>query len=152
MPIINSEIKNLDLNTDSLDIRFKTRLPMFKEIEYLGIVNKVEIERNVKTKYGIGHKAIVEYGINVEEFDGTLNEKPLKQIYYISQSKQSRFAKMYETLTGESIGKQISLRNLIGKKCVVTISHYTNQEGDVYDNVASIRRLKDSIDITKGTL
>ncbi|AXU29191.1 TPA: hypothetical protein ACKONR_001186 [Clostridioides difficile] len=136
-----------------LIIEFMGREPKLeKNKAYLAQVNDVKIQKNVPTTYGVADKLLVEYNVFKENANGDFDIVTIKQSYFLPKSEDSRFGQMYKGLTGKSLSNRVNLVELLNKKCLVSIEHYTNKNGDTFDNIASLKRLKDEFDINQGII
>ena len=59
---------------------------------------------------------------------------------------------MYKILAGKSLSNKVNLAELLNKKCLVYIDHHTNENGDTFDNIVSLKRLNDGFDINQGII
>lgn len=136
-----------------LIIEFKGREPKLeKNKEYLAQVNDVKLQRKVPTMYGVGDKLLVEFNVFKENTNGDFDIVTIMQSYFLSKNEDSRFGQMYKTLVDKSLSNKVNLAELLNKKCLVSIEHYTNQNGDTFDNIASLKRLKDEFDVNQGII
>ncbi len=60
------------------------------------------------------------------------------------------FDNLIVELFGRHVGRTFDLEELKGKECLVKICHYTNEQGDTFDNVESVRAI--GLPINGGTL
>ncbi len=136
-----------------LIVEFMGREPKLeKNKEYLAQINDVKIQKNVSTTYGVLDKLSMEFNIFKENTNGDFDIVTITQSYFLSKSEYSRFGQMYRVLTGKSIGNRVNLAELLNKKCLVSIDHYTNKNNDTFDNIASLKKLNDEFDINQGII
>ena len=136
-----------------LIIEFIGREPKLeKNKEYLAQVNDVKLQRKVATAYGVVDKLLIEFNVFKENTNGDFDIVTIIQSYLLSKNEGSRFGQMYKILAGKSLSNKLNLAELLNKKCLVYIEHYTNKNGDTFDNITSLKRLKDEFDINQGII
>lgn len=102
-------------------------------------ITGVEVERNCTTQYGIRDRAIVEYTFNVRDDNNILKPIVIKQRYLVSNHPGSRFDELVLSAIGRHVGKVFDIADLVGVTGIADITHYTRENGDVYEQVASIK-------------
>ena len=143
----------LDNIREDLIVEFKGREAQLEQNkEYISKVKDLKIHRNIPTMYGVGDAISVKFEIYKDTTKGNLDTVCIKQRYFLSKNKDSRFGQMYKSLTDKEVGNKINLAELIDKKCLVLIDHYESKNGDVFDNISKIKRLNDEFDITQGII
>ena len=139
--------------TGDLIVEFGARQPQLeKNKEYVSEVKNVSIQRNVPTSFGMADAISIEYHVYKENINGDFDIVIIKQKYFLSKSDQSRFGKMYRSLTGKTPEGRVNLAELIGKKCSVLIDHYERQNGDIFDNILEVKKLNDSFNLKEGMI
>ena len=136
-----------------LIIEFIGREPKLeKNKEYLAQVNDVKLQRKVPTAYGVVDKLLVEFNVFKEITNGDFDIVTIIQSYFLSKNEGTRFGQMYKILAGKSLSNKVNLAELLNKKCLVYIDHHTNENGDTFDNIVSLKRLNDGFDINQGII
>ncbi len=140
-------------STEDLIVDLGVRQPKLeKNKEYLSEVKNVSIQRNVPTQYGISDSISMEYHVYKENINGDSDIVVIKQKYFLSKGEQTRFGKMYKSLTGKTPEGRINLAELIGKKCSVLIDHNESENGDIFDNISEVKKLNDSFNLNEGMI
>lgn len=143
----------LENERTDLIIEFIGREPeLDKNKEYLAQVDDIKVQRKVPTPYGLGDKISVVFNVFKDNIDGNFDIVTIRQTYFLSKSEDSRFVQMYKSLTGKSLSTKVNLAELLNKKCLVYIDHYTNKNGDKFDNISSLKGIKDDFDINQGMI
>lgn len=140
-------------STGDLIVDLGVRQPKLeKNKEYVSEVKNVSIQRNVPTSLGIADCISMEYHVYKENINGDFDIVVIKQKYFAAKGEQSRFGKMYKSLTGKTPEGRLNLAELIGKKCSVLIDHYESKNGDIFDNILEVKKLNDSFNLNEGMI
>lgn len=107
-----------------------TTIPTLEEGEYDSVIKDVNFLRDCKTNYGFKDFFEIEHGITKGVTEHLKKEKIM-----ISQAENSRCYKFLLEIYKGNIPMQIDINDFIGKRCIVTIKHNTDEKGNVYANI-----------------
>lgn len=107
-----------------------TAIPTLAEGEYESVIKDVNFLKDCKTIYGFKDFLELEHGIK-----NGITEYSKKEKIMISQSENSRCYKFLLEFYKGNIPMQIDINDFIGKRCIVTIKHNTDEKGNVYANI-----------------
>lgn len=137
---INAEKANLDEIVSHC--RYE---PNVEEGTFLSISSNASYERNVRSTYGITDKLTIEFTIFKPGIGETIEEVPLKQSFYKSNSEKSLFHIICSELLGENPRHGFALKDLLAKPCEVVVTHNTTDKG-TFANITGIKRLFVDVD------
>ena len=107
-----------------------TTIPTLAEGEYESVIKDVSFLRTCKTNYGFKDFFELEHGIK-----NGITEYSKKEKIMISQAENSRCYKFLLEFYKGNIPTQIDINDFIGKRCIVTIKHNTDEKGNIYANI-----------------
>ena len=107
-----------------------TTIPTLAEGKYDSVIKEVNFLRDYKTNYGFKNGFEIKYGVKNGVTECSKSEKIM-----ISQSENSRCYKFLQEIYKGNIPMQIDINDFIGKRCVITIKHNTDEKGNVYENI-----------------
>lgn len=106
------------------------------EGQYAYKLLNVKVENDVHTSYGIKQQISFEFSLKIGEETRTFVKK-----FNYSMHPESRFMK-FMSMICKAYGKnQLNLRELIGTSGILTITHGSDENGNVYENITDITLL-----------
>lgn len=119
-------------------LNFGVRQSKLEEKIYKALITGHDLQRDCPTKYGLRDRVITHFNVLIEEGHST---ELVKQSYLASNYPGSMFDNLVVELFDRHVGSSFNLKALKGKECLVKIKHYTNEQGDTFDNVEYVKKI-----------
>lgn len=128
-------------------LNFGVRQSKLEEKIYRALIINYDLLRDCPTKYGLRNRVILHFSVLTDNDQST---ELVKQSYLASNYPGSMFDNLVVELFDRHVGSSFDLKAFKGKECLVKIKHYTNEQGDTFDNVEYVK--KTDLSLTSGTL
>lgn len=97
---------------------------------YESIIQEVIYLRDCKTDWGFRDFLEVNYRMSVG-----VTEQKKKEKIMVSQAEKSKCFNFLMSVYKGNIPNEINIDELVGRKCILTIKHNTDEKGNVYANI-----------------
>jgi len=139
-------VKN-DLDLEDMDARLlvledSKRIPKLEEDEYTARIGLVTAEQVTVGQFGPWVKVTIPFKINIPD---SLESLTVNFVANKSIAPSSRMYPIIKGILGKSPENGFTLSEINGKKVKVMIEHRTDADGNVWENIASVRKIKKKV-------
>lgn len=104
--------------------------PDLNEGDYEAVIQRIVYLKDCKTDWGFRDYLEVIYKISVG-----ITERIKKEKIMISQAENSKCFNFLNDIYKSNIPNEINIQELSGKKCILTIKHNSDKNGNIYANI-----------------
>lgn len=106
------------------------REPKIGEGDWKAFIVDAKLQKNIKTQYGQADAIEMTYSV-----DCNVCETEKKERIWVSNTSSSKCVALVKQLYGDETPEKIDLSMQVGRKCILTIKHNADNNGNVFDNI-----------------